>query len=714
MGAQEIPESATPQAVPPATTSTSVAVTCAHDAALNQTACTFSATSETGVVDALVVPAGTFCAAVIGSTGAATGDGGFRSDSAGGSPSLTAVVQGFAQAGGSASYLIEANGAAQTVSGAGIVCSESGSTAADDAAAEPPTTSAPSDIGEGEAATDEETASEADDDATDSAEAPVSGTPVAAPIPLTDGTGDPAGDVESAQTGNVEAAALVSIPITAYNCGTAADAENPAADCAPAQGIGFDASVDGEPLSPPVTDSSGATTFDAEEGTSVVIEEVISTVPVGYVPLGGHQSIDPVETGASAVFVHLLVEGEETGNLQIVNGSCPTSDDEPRTEFNVIGPRTLAGAASSCIPTSGALFTIAGDLLPGGQLVVQTGSDGSWRGAIPAGDYTVIDDSGASANLSVEPESLTVVVVVDYVPQPEGTLTVTRFMCTEGEEEGTSITVDSAPGSGGPGCGPGDGDMRLSEAGDGTGGAAEDFTLGDDGEAAFELRAGEYLLTDLDSGASATVAVAEDAVTAATVRQVVLTGRTVVRHLYCDDPASGDVDPANYTAFAGGCGRPYAGMTLTLSDGSGNVVGAGTGSGGGIIVWNQLLPGGYSIAGGSDVCAVFAEGADARGGFAVTVGSTTSVEVYSCAPPANDDPNDGTGGNSGGNNQPGGGGDGTGGGSPAGTDGLYVTTLPDTGIATSNAHASTTFGLASTLLVLLVAASLNAMRRRTD
>ncbi|MGH2535242.1 MAG: hypothetical protein ACRDJW_23520 [Thermomicrobiales bacterium] len=726
VGAQESPASATPQAAAPASSessvaSTSIDVTCAYDAALNQTACTFSALSETGVVDAVVVLPDTLCASVVSSTGAATGDGGFSAASTGGTPSLTIVLQGFAQPGGGGSYLVEANGAAQAAGGSGIVCSESNATVVDDPLVDPPTISPPSENGEFEVVpevpAESAAATEGDgttvDGSSNGEESLATGTPVAVPAPVTDGTGDPAGQAETAQTDDVAAAAIVSVPIQAYNCDTVEDTQDPATECAPAQGVFFDVAIDGETFLQVFTDASGLATFDAEEGSSVVIEEVVSTVPSGYVPLGGHQTIDSVEAGSGVVFVHLLVGGTETGNLQIVNGSCPTSDDEPRTEFNVIGPRTLAGASSSCVPTSGALFTIEGDLLPGGQLVVQTGSDGSWRGTVPAGDYTVIDDSGASAGLTVEPDSLTVVVVVDYIPQPTGTLTVTRFLCTEGDEEGLTITVDSAPGSGGPGCGPGDGDMSLSEDGDGTGGASQDFTLGSDGEALFELRAGDYLLTDVASGISATVTVAVDTVTAATVHQVVLTGRIVVQNRYCDDPSFGDVDPANYAAFSDGCRRPYANSPLTLFDGGGNVVDSTTGSGGGIIVWSQVVPGGYSVAGGADVCAVFAEGADARGGFAVSVATTTNVEVYSCAPPNPSGPNDGTGGSNGGTGQPGGGGDGTGGGSPTGTGDLYVTTLPATGVASVDPRATATFGLTGSFLVLFAAAALNALRRRT-
>lgn len=720
VGAQEPEAAATPvQSVAPSP-SAIVAVSCAFDSNLNQSSCTFTAVSETGVVDALVVPTDTFCAPVVSTTGAAV-DGGVRAEAAGGSPSVTVVFGGSVQAGGGASYVVETGDSAQTVGGDGVVC---GGPVGEQAPAEnveapPPSSSEDGGVGdaspeadpeEAEAQTDESEAPAGEGDGTGIDDGFIAAaTPEPAPPTVGDGTGETAAEPELAETEQIDAAAIVPVPITAYLCDIDPNGSDPAVVCDPAQGVTFNISVNGQPQPQVLTDPTGRATVNVEEGSTVVIEEVLSSVQDGYAPLGGHQTIESVTADASAVFVHVLVNGD--GNLQIVNGSCPTSDDEPRTEFNVIGPRTLGAAeASSCIPTSGALFRLLSNALPDGKLVVQTGSDGAWRGPVPSGVYTVVDDSEASVELTVEPDSITVVVVVDYVPQPEGTLTVTKYLCTEGEEEGTTITVAAAPGAGGPGCGLSDGNFQLAEGGDGTGGAAEEFTLGADGGAELSLRSGDYLLTDLDAGVSATVTVAENTTSAATVNTIVLTGRVLVQNVYCDDPAYGAVDPADYAAFADGCNRPYAGMALTLLDGGGSAVSTDTGSGGGIIVWSQLLPGAYSIAGGGELCAVFAEGADARGGFAVTVGNTTEVEVYSCAPPDTNDPGDGTGGTSDGTGQLGDGGDGTGG--TGGTDDLYVTALPNTGVADQGGLNRTLALLAGVMVVAAVTGGFAIRRRR--
>jgi hypothetical protein len=683
-----------------------VDVSCTYDPSTNQSTCTFAVVSESGGVDALVIPAAAICAPVVSSSGAATGDGGYRGEAAGGNPSVTLVLQGDVQPAGGATYVVGAADAIQEVGGVGLACQPG----APDLPAPPDDsaqTEAPADVGEGESNPAPPDESETIDDAAP-ADVEPAGTPAAVPLPPDDGTGV-SDDEAAAQEDEVAAAALVPLTIRAYNCDDATSAEDPAASCAPALGVQFDVTVgDASPVTI-ATDANGEAVVDVEEGSSVEVVEDMGSVPAGYTPLSGSQIFDPFAAGTESVFVHLLVNGD--GNLQIVNGSCPTSEDEPFTDIQVIGPRVLAGAeASSCMPTNGAVFTLQSDALPGGELVVQTGADGAWRGTVPAGDYTVVDDSGESEVLTVAPDSLTAVVVVDYIPQPDGTLTITRFLCTEGEEEGTSITVDSAPGSGGDGCSAGDGEMRLSSDGDGTGGAAEDFILGADGEAAFaDLREGQYVLTDLATGASATITITADTVVAATVREVILTGRAVVQHNYCDDPAFRSVDPSNYAAFSDGCGRPYAGVPLTLFDGAGTEFGTAIGSGGGVTVWNQLRPGAYSLGGG-DVCAIFAGGADARGGFSIAIGSTTAVEVFSCAAPNSGGSNDGTGGNTGDNGQIGGSGDGTGGGTAAGTGGLYVSQLPNTGVG-NHASGSALFALTS-FFIVAAAAGVNVLRRR--
>ncbi|MGH2560364.1 MAG: hypothetical protein ACRDJH_14980 [Thermomicrobiales bacterium] len=321
-----------------------------------------------------------------------------------------------------------------------------------------------------------------------------------------------------------EPAPLVSVSLAAYNCDGDPGTQDPAAVCDPAPGVTVEVTQDDQPLGSVATDATGAAAIDAEEGATVILTEDMGTVAPGYLPVsGGVRTIESVAGGEAAVFVHVRVGEEDAGRLQVVNGSCPTSDDEPRTEFNVIGSPSSAGASSApCLPTPNAPFTISGGSLPAGDIVVYTGDDGAWRGTLPAGNYTVFDDSGATQAVEVLAGETTVVTAIDYVPFPDGTLLVTKVRCTEGEEAGTTITVDDAPDEAGPSCAPSDGEFRLAEVGDGTSGPIEDFTLGANGEAEFTLRTGDYRLTDLTSGQTVTVTIDEAAVTAVTVRDVVL------------------------------------------------------------------------------------------------------------------------------------------------------------------------------------------------
>jgi hypothetical protein len=354
-----------------------------------------------------------------------------------------------------------------------------------------------------------------------------------------------------------------------------------------------------------------------------------------------------------------------------------------------------------------------GSLGPDG-LVVTTGDDASWRGFLPAGTYTVLDGTTSSAAFDVVADSITAVVVIDYVPMPRGSLVVTRVLCTQGDQEGTSITVGDTPDTGGPGCALQDSDFRIANAGDGTSGPSQDFTLGPDGSASVELTAGNYVLTDLASGQQVNVTVGEGGTTAANVRQIVLTGRAVVRHFLCNDPASNDADPADASYFTDNCTSPLGGAALTLLDSGGAAVSTESASGGGIITWSGLVPGVYSVTSDSGLCAAFAEDSDARGGFTVTVGQTTIVNVYSCAAPSSDgpgseNPGDGTtgdgtsgGGNSGSFDDASASGGATAGNTSAGASGdelKNVTQLPNTGIG--NTSRSSAYQLLAALLTLL-------------
>ncbi|MGH2533574.1 MAG: hypothetical protein ACRDJW_14845 [Thermomicrobiales bacterium] len=320
-----------------------------------------------------------------------------------------------------------------------------------------------------------------------------------------------------------EPAPLVFVWLEAYNCDADPGVQDPAVVCDPALGVTVEVTQDDEPLGTVSTNAAGGAVVEAEEGATVVLTEDMGAVPTGYLPLsGGVRTFESVVGGEFALFVHVRVGENDAGRLQIVNGSCPTSDEEPRTKFNVIGSPSSEGASSApCLATPDARFTIDGGGLPDGALVVTTGDDGAWRGTLPAGSYIVFDDSGASQAIEVLAGETTVVTAIDYVPFPDGTLLITKLRCTEGDEPGTTITVDNEAVEDDPACTPSDGEFRLAEVGDGTAIAVEDFTLGADGEAQFTLRTGDYRLTDLASRQTVTVTIGDATTTAVSVREVV-------------------------------------------------------------------------------------------------------------------------------------------------------------------------------------------------
>jgi hypothetical protein len=736
-------DAATPVAIPitnsEAPAPISVTVSCAPDTASGQTDCTFNSSNG----GTLVVPTAVLCAPVEMVTAGTNTGGGYS-----GPGQVSLLLQGDVSVAGAATYSVMAEGTAQDVAGPGLSCVTGQTDTSDTASA---TGSSP-DTGDRGQAGDETIDQSADSGAHndqsslggDASGTPDAGSPdnstitdsgdeaaVPAP-PVTDGT---AGAAFTAAASPVPVKAAdqdpvsIAVAVAVYNCTSDPGAADPAtvAGCAAGQGITVTASQDGTALPSAVTDASGSATVAATEGSTLILTEDQPSLPSGYVPLGnGVQIINPVSEGAAAVFINIAVGG--TGHLQIVSGTCPTAGDA-RTEFRIIGARTFGAAATACTPTPGASFTLTGGNLGPDGMVVTTGDDASWRGFMPTGTYTVLDGASNSDAFDVVADAITAVIAIDYVPMPRGSLVVTRVLCTEGDQEGTSITVSDTPQTGGPGCAANDSDFRISNAGDGTSGPSQNFTLGPDGSAHVDLTTGSYLLTDLASGQQTTVTVTEGGTTVANVRQIVLTGRAIVRHYLCSDPASNDVDPSDPSYFSGSCTQPLGGAPLTLLDSNDSVVSTETASGGGIITWSGLVPGAYSVTSDSGLCAVFAEGNDARDGFTVTVGQTTMVNVFSCAAP----PTDGSGtGDSGGGSNDGGVGDGTSGGGNTGAiddtsttanteavgstgDELKnVTQLPNTGIGPgTGAGAYQLAGALFTVLALAGAAMVTSKRRAT-
>lgn len=234
-------------------------------------------------------------------------------------------------------------------------------------------------------------------------------------------------------------AASVGVSVIVYLCDTGYAGGDPSADanCAATAGIDVSAMAGDEDLGIGTTDGTGSASFDAPESSQVVFTEIQSTLPSGYVPDGNGTATVSAESGSSAYIVNIKVE--TAGRLQISNGQCPTSG-EARTQFIVVGPLAMQAAALGCEPRGNTSLTVSG---PGGTYSVVTDGSGNWVGTLPVGTYTVSNENG-SEDAEVQSGSTTIVMVVDYVPGPKGTLTIQRYDCAEGTE-GTTITIDGGP-----------------------------------------------------------------------------------------------------------------------------------------------------------------------------------------------------------------------------------------------------------------------------
>ena len=326
------------------------------------------------------------------------------------------------------------------------------------------------------------------------------------PDPITDDGGVEAesleGDFSTDEVLDVQAEEVF-VSVFAFDCNVDPGAGDPAesADCTASQGLEVDVVIDDAAAGVQTTGVDGSATFGAPEGSILELTENAATIVAGYHSIGSGSAELTAAQDASVTFVHLAEP--IAGRLQIVNGSCPTTG-ESRTEFRVIEPQSVAMASSpACQATGGTVFTIQGESLGGGISVV-TGSDGAWRGYLVPGDYTVIDDSGASAVVTVIANDISVVIVVDYVSAPLGLLNVSRFACTVDDESGTEISFGlSEPTVGDDdGCEATAGDIAIDVVEEVSAADVATIDLGSDGVGEIELPGGSYILTDLLTGES--------------------------------------------------------------------------------------------------------------------------------------------------------------------------------------------------------------------
>ena len=414
--------------------------------------------------------------------------------------------------------------------------------------------------------------------------------------------------------------------------------------------------------------------------------------------------------------------GEEPlGRIQIVNGTCPTADDEARTRFTVIDPdamRIQAAADEGCAGNADRTFTVTGGNLPDDGITLTVDGDGVYRGHLEPGDYTITEDATGEATavgeVTVREDGIVVVVVINYEPAVTGRLHIVRYVCTDGDVEGTTIYVDQDPTPGRP-CAAADGDFQLND-GDLDGGKPIDT---EDGEIALNMPIGSHVLTDLASGTLADLSIAEGVTTKVVVVEVVLTGTVQISAKLCADPAAANQDPTSPAYFEANCGGAFAGVAVSLLDAAGGVAASGVTDTAGRLTLDDIDSGTFTLSAGDTMCVIFVDGTSATSGFAVTANATQDVALFGFAPV--------TGGGStpdGGTAPDAGPGDGTGVGipnaeipvavvAPVPATSALVTTLPNTGTGLGDAETGFpfpwTFGLA---LALGAAGSMLLMRRR--
>ena len=549
------------------------------------------------------------------------------------------------------------------------------------------------------------------------------------------------GDVSEAN-GEVEVAAdPVQITITVWNCDVDPGAVDPSTtgSCTADADVQLIASADDIDLGSLATDGNGVVVLSLQPASTLKIAQVWSTIEPGFAPRGSGKIETVVDTEASLSFINLLTSS--TGRFQISSGQCPTLGD-PYTKFVVLGPM-VRSAANGCEANGYAEFTISGEGV-GGSVAVVTDESGGWRGFLPAGNYT-ISNSSASADFVVQVDATTVVVAIDYYAGPRGTLTVERYECSEGETGG--VQIDVYYGGGGlplnESCVPSAANVEIFADADGVAPIVAD--LGDDGQTTVEIATGSYLIRD-SSGVETTVEVTEAGWTQAIINVVTVSGAVAAQTHYCPDPASNFEDASNPEYWDNECVPGSPGEDIAVVTSSGDVVASAETGGEGSAYFPNLPPGTYALDAGT-VCAVFANGADARGGFTVTGGASVRVEAFGCAAPAPVDPPAGGGGNNGGRgdgtNGNGNGGDG-GGDSLGGTSNglpalgdssqhglsvgpsiptaapastapnssrLYVDTLPATGEGTISPGVDSRIMLIVVLSALLISGSMVVRRR---
>ena len=180
-------------------------------------------------------------------------------------------------------------------------------------------------------------------------------------------------------------------------------------------------------------------------GTYSVVE---TQAPAGYLAT---PAIEPVEvrpgrTATRDVINQPAPPPPDSGSIQIRKFFCPVAEGQGGIVFvDSSDPNGGALARTAGCSIGDASFTLDG---PSGRVAVRTGDQGRYQATVPTGDYVLTENaSGASEDLSVFVNTLTTVVVVNYV-EPEGeepaTIDVLKYTCEAGFQG--SLWADFAAG----------------------------------------------------------------------------------------------------------------------------------------------------------------------------------------------------------------------------------------------------------------------------
>jgi len=287
------------------------------------------------------------------------------------------------------------------------------------------------------------------------------------------------------------------------------------ADDDPEASFAFSASWTGDREDFDLTDGQLWPSGDLEAGTVVTVTETLTTEQL----LAGW-SLDDIDCGGAEVtvvgssvtitvvanatitctFTNELDEQEEEGVLEIDKVFCITSG-EADTEFFVFDPVVAGPIGTQSViedeqPDEGCWTEDVAFTITGGELTepmhVTTGDDGILELVLPASEtaYLLTEDlSGESEEFWIEDGAVTVVLVINWIPQEadNGTVKVIKLFCEtdDAAEAGVTFQVEgedvAVPVL--EGCTVGDATFQFGD---------DTFSVGADGLAIFTAEVGSY------------------------------------------------------------------------------------------------------------------------------------------------------------------------------------------------------------------------------